>query len=209
MSTNTKTGTCPFCGGRHRRDYRCEAEYEAWESDYELRQQEEYARLVAHYEAVVEWAGDSPHVLHRLGDAYVRNGQPGKAIELLTEPHRRHPANEDIQYVILDALFGMGREETDFDWVERVHVYRLDPSALDRSHVYLKPKRKPVGVYQLHTELTLDGYCAFTPEELLEAIRGDPRFVVDDNDFWSPDIRVRRKRDGKPKTPGGEGTATC
>ncbi len=201
MKKASRTGTCPFCGERHRRDYRCEAEYESWEIDYELREREDAELLVAHYEAVAEWVGTSPHVAHRLGDAYVRCGQPEKAIELLTELHRRHPSNQDVQYVILDALIAMGRDETDFDWAARVRVYTLGPSVLDRCFVYLEPKRHPLSVYQLHCELALDAYCAFTPEALLEAVKADPRFVVEANDFWSPEIRVRGVSGGEAKAP--------
>ncbi len=215
-----KIGECPFCSARHSRDYRCEAEFEAWEIDYELREKEEYAGLVAHYEAVVEWYGDGFEGLCELGDAYVLNGEPDKAIELLSEPHRQDPLNEEFQRVILDALFALGKDETAFDWVECIPVLRRGSDVLDRCHAYLKPKRKPRSVYELHTELTIDGYCVFSPEELLEAIRGDERFVVEEEAFWSPDIRARRKREKRaqpgsrtPRTPSSppaaEGDVRC
>ncbi len=208
MSNDTTPGTCPFCGGQHPRYYRCRAEYEARENDYELRQQEDPAWLVSYYQAIIEWVGASSHMLQRLAEAHVLNGQPEKALELLAEPHRRHPSDEDVQVVILDALFAMGRDESDFDWVQRVEVYRLAPSLLDRCHAYLEPKRFPVSVYQLHTELGLEAYCAFTAEELLEAIAGDPRFAVDEEGFGGQDIRVRKERDDQPAavTPRGDGT---
>ncbi len=202
MRRKTILGPCPYCGRRHSRRYRCEPELESWKIDYELREKEDYAGLVAHCEAVAEWSGGDAYALHRLGEAYVLNGQPEKAVELLTEPHRRQPWNEDFQHVILDALFALGKNEKDFDWVECLPVHRLDSSMLDHCHAYLKPKRKPRTVYELHTDLVLQGYCVFTPEELLEAVKGDPRFVVEEEeDFWSPGIRARRKRDVTTK-PG-------
>ncbi len=199
MRKKTKAGSCPYCSGRHRRDQRCEAELEAWEIDYQLRERQDYGALVAHYEAVVEWESGGLGTLRQLGNAYVLNGEPEKAIELLTEPHRQNPEAQEFHYVILDALFALGKDESDFDWVERMPVFHIGSAVLDRSHTYLKPKRKPRSVYELHTELLLDGYCVFTPDELLEAVRGDERFVVEDDEFGIRGIRARRKRDSRAK----------
>ena len=78
-------------------------------------------------------------------------------------------------------------------------VYRLDSRVLDHCHAYLKPKHKLRSVHELHTQLVLCGYCVFTPEELLEAIRGDQRFMVEEEDIGSPGIRARRKREAATK----------
>lgn len=202
--TKSKVGSCPYCGRRHSRSYLCEAGFEAWEIDYELREKKDYAGLIAHYKAVVEWESGGPRGLYRLGEAYVLNGEPEKAIELLSGAHRKYPHDEDIQHVILDALFALGKDETDFEWVERMPVYRLDASVLDRCHAYLKPKRKLRDVYDLHGQF-IHGYCVFSPEELLEAVRGDDRFVVVEDEFGFSEIRARRKRDGLPPSLIREG----
>ncbi len=135
--------------------------------------------------------------------AYVLNGEPEKAIDLLTEPHRRSPADTEFQFVILDALFAMGKDETDFEWVECIPVYRLDDSIfLDRCHAYLKPKRKPQSDVGLRSEIGehgWNGYCVFSREELLEAMRQDDRFVIEEDETGYPEVRVRRKRDGRVK----------
>ncbi len=208
MKRSAKIATCPYCGGGHSKSYLCEAELEGWEIDYELREKDDYAGLVAHYEAVVEWSGDC---LYHLGDAYVLNGEPEKAIELLTEPYREQPGDEEYQRVILDALFALGKDETDFDWVGVVPpVFRLDSRVLDRCHAYLKPKRRPLIIDELYDELMLDGFCAFSPEELLGAIRGDERFVVEEEDFWGLGIRARRGRDGAAEVGSNTtGAARC
>ncbi len=200
MTRKAKAATCPYCSGRHSKSHLCEAEFEAWEIDYELHQKQDYAGLVAHYRAVVEWESGGHHGLFNLGEAYVLNGEPEKAIELLREPHRQSPRDEEFQHVILDALFALGKDETDFDWVERIPVYRLDDSSfLDRCHAFLKPKRQPLDAEGLRLKVGIDGYCVFTPEELLEAIRRDQRFVVEEDDFGWPEVRARRKREGRRK----------
>ncbi len=199
MKYKAKAATCPCCGGRHSKSYLCEGEFEGWEIDYELLEKKDYAGLVAHYQAVVEWQPGHPHWLHKLGEAYLLNGEPEKAIELLSEPHRQNPYHEDLQHVILGALFALGKDETEFDWVERLPVYRLDASFLERCHAYLKPKREPLDAEGLRLELGIHGYCAFTSQDLLDAIRRDPRFVVEEDEFGCLEIRARRKRDGRAK----------
>ncbi len=194
--------SCPYCGRCHSRGYRCEAEFEAWEIGYELHARQDYEGLVAHYRAVVEWEGGTRYGLFDLGEAYVLNGEPEKAIELLAEPHRQNPGAEEFQHVILEALFALGKDETHFDWVERIPVYRLDDSSfLDRCHAYLKPKRKPCDAEGLRLEVGIDGHCAFSADELLEAICRDARFVVEEDEFGYPEVRARRKRDGKARPP--------
>ncbi len=202
MTRKAKIATCPYCHGCHSRGYRCEAEFESWEIDYELHERQDYAGLVAHYKAVVEWEDGSHHGLFNLGEAYVLNGEPEKAVELLAEPHRQNPDDEEFQHVILGALFALGKDETHFDWVERIPVYRLDDSSfLDRCHAYLRPKRKPRDAEGLRLKVGIDGYCAFSADELLQAIRRDTRFVVEEDEFGYPEVRVRRKRESKTKPP--------
>lgn len=191
-----KTIACPYCGVHHSKKYLCEGEFEGWEIDYELREAKDYLGLIAHYKAVLEWQPGSAHGFKGLGEAYVLNNEPEKALKLLREPHRRYPGDWDLQYVILDALFALGKDESDFDWVERIPVIHLkDSRTLDFCHAYLKPKRKPRLVDDLHCHLMVEGYCAFTREELLQAVRKDERFVVEEDGFWDWTIRARRKKD--------------
>ena len=211
MKEQRRFGSCPFCKEDHCPDYRCTAEFEAWEIDHELQMKQDYAALIAFYEAAVEWRGDGLHGAHQLGEAYLLNGEPEKAIELLTEAHREHPWNEEFQRVILASLFALGKDETDFDWVERIPVYRLGTVVLERCHASLRSKRKLQSVFDLYDEIELDGYCAFDPAELLEAIRGDDRVVVvDEEEFWTPGIRARRRHDRREEARSRErGVAVC
>ncbi len=209
MRKKLGAATCPYCGVRHSKSYLCEAEFESSEIDYELQEKKDYAALIAHYQAVVEWEGSDGDGLHKLGEAHILNGEPEKAIELLSEPHRQSPGDPEFQYVILDALLALGKDETDFDWLECMPVYRLDDSSfLDPCHAYLKPKRKPRDAGDLRFEIGGHGYCVFDREELLEAIRRDARFVVEEDEFGYPEIRARRKRDSRPK-PRTKGTGRC
>jgi hypothetical protein len=124
----------------------------------------------------------------------VLNGQYDKAIEVMGAYHRDFPENEDFQYVILDALFALGKTENDFPWVEAPTLIRLDASLMDYVYEYLRPKRKPRSVHELHTNQYLRGYVTFSPEELFQALAHDDRFIVEsEGDCIWAEVSVRRK----------------
>ena len=107
------------------------------------------------------------------------NGEPEKALELLAPLYDRVPHFEAAQWVILDALFATGRDETDFPWFEVPVVVRLDEEALDRCFRDLEWCGGCEDIENLYSGLLCRGYCAFGQDELLAALRLDGRFVVE------------------------------
>lgn len=148
------------------------------ETKASMLEDEDYEGLVAYLETLVERRPDDAYALKDLGEAYVLAGRPEDALELLTPLHRRAPHFEDPQWIILDALFALGRDERTFDWVERPDVVHLDARALETCHRYLARRGRPADVRDMYSELLTGGYCAFNERELLEALRGDERFEV-------------------------------
>jgi hypothetical protein len=131
------------------------------------------------------------HTRCDLGDAYIRNGQPQRAIDLLTPLHSADPDQIAYQHVILDALFALGRTEKDVDWVVAPRVRRLDAALLDACFAHLRSKRRPRLAVDLVGAVLLDGYRAFSYEELVAALRADPRFVVEEG-CGLPHVTVAR-----------------
>ena len=160
------------------------------EAKLELLEAEDYAGLVAYLERLVERRPDDAYAIKDLGEAYLLNGEPAKALGLLAPLHRRAPHFEDPQWVILDALFALGRDEQGFDWVEEPEVVRLDRRTIETCRTYLEFRGRPVDVRDLYSELLGEGYCAFTESELLEALRRDERFVVGEGGW--PEVTVRQ-----------------
>src|SRR5678815_897183 len=78
----------------------------------------DYAGLVRLCESEVSRYPNDLHAVERLGEAYVLNGQHGKAIQIMERYHRAYPSIESFQWIILDALFAQGKTELDFDWSE-------------------------------------------------------------------------------------------
>ena len=150
-----------------------------------LIENRDYAGLVAYLEQVVARRDGDLYAVKDLGEAYVMNGEPERAIELLTPVHRRRPDFEDVQWVILDALFAQGRDETCFQWTRSLPVLRLGAGVLDACWAYLEGRDEPRELEELYIELLSLGYCAFDERQLLSALAEDPRFEVDEGPCWT------------------------
>jgi hypothetical protein len=60
--------------------------------------------------------------------------------------------------------------------------------------LFLKSKRKPRSVNELHTRFVLKGYLLFTEKDLLKALSEDGRFVVEHADAGLfAEVRVASK----------------
>lgn len=157
-------------------------EFEAWEPLVEFREKEDYAGLVEYCKHRAERFPDDPYAQFYLGEAYALNGEYEKAIEFLSHHHKKQPWNIDFQHVVLDALFALGKNENDFNWIEKPVVLRMSDDILDACYHFLKPKRKSRSVLEIHTHFVTKGYLLFTEEELFKALTEDERFIVEDVD---------------------------
>ena len=97
----------------HPEDY---DEFEDWEPYAQLIEKQDYPSLVRYCEKRAEQRSDDLYAQYNLGHAYVLNGEYKKAIEFMSDHHRKHPWIGDYQYVILDALFALGKDEDNFNW---------------------------------------------------------------------------------------------
>jgi len=157
-------------------------DFEEWETDYELREKEDWPGLVEYCKQRAERLPDDPYAQFYLGEAYILNGEYEKAIEFLSKHHKHHPDNPDYHHVILDALYALGKTEDDFDWVQEPVILKMSTEILDACYEFLRSRRKPRSVNELYTRFVMEGYLLFTEEDLLNALLGDSRFVVENAD---------------------------
>jgi len=175
-------------------------DFEEWETDYELREKEDWPGLVEYCKQRAERLPDDPYAQYYLGNAYVLNGEYDKALEFLSEHHRRQPWNPDYHGVILDALYALGKTEDDFDWVQEPVILKMSTEILDACYEFLRSRRKPRSVNELYTRFVMEGYLLFTEEDLLKALLEDGRFVVEDADaVLFAQVRAIPKRRTKRK----------
>lgn len=189
MNPSTNHRICPCC---HRpmpidgcEPSRFERLTDDLEARVELIEKRDWAGLVAYLEQVIARRDGDLYTVKDLGEAYVMNGEPQRAIELLTPVHRRRPDFADVQWVILDALFAQGRDETCFQWTRPLSVLRLGTGVLDACWAYLDRKSEPGDLEELYCELLSLGYLAFNESQLLAALEEDPRFEVDEGPYWT------------------------
>jgi len=136
-------------------------EFELWELFQKLHEKEDYSALVKHCKEMSKKLPNNQYAQGYLGEAFVLNGEYEKAIQFLSEHHKKHPYNMDYQHVILDALFALGKNEDDFEWAEKPIVLRMSKEILDACYEFLKPKRKPRTISDLYTEFISKGYLLY------------------------------------------------
>jgi len=174
-----------------------EDDFEAWEPLVAFREKEDYAGLVEYCKHRAERFPDDPYAQFYLGEAYVLNGECEKAIEFLSHHHKKQPWNIDFQHVILDALFALGENENDCNWIEKAVVLRMSDDILDACYRFLKPKRKSRSVLEIYTHFITEGYLLFTEDDLFKGITEDERSIVEDVDqgVLLAQVRIARKKD--------------
>ena len=101
-------------------------------------------------------------------------------MKLLEKLYYKDPHDINVKYSILDALFGLDKTESDFNWIEKPMVLRLNFEIVDICYNLLKPKRKPKEITDLYIDLMCHGYLTFEENDLLDAILKDGRFIVND-----------------------------
>ena len=169
-------------------------DFESWEDYCHFHDRRDYAGLVAYCRDEVKRAPNDLYAAERLMQAFVLNGDFTDVINFGATLERRYPGVGMFSHHILDALFALGKTEADFDWTEPPSIVRLDPGVLNACYAFLRTKRKPRSLFDLHSELWLDDYVAFTDEQLLDYLNQDGRFVVNGDSPTNAEICAARKR---------------
>jgi len=171
-------------------------DFEEWEGDYQFIQEEDWAGLVKLRKQKAE---KNPHDLHRqwrYGEALVLNQEFNLALEFLTPIYKREPEHMDVIHSILDALYGLGKTEKDFNWIEKPIVLKLNDETKDLCKDFLKNKRKPIPFTSLYEHLIFQSYyLTFKEKDLYVYLKtvGLFKFSGDEKEFWDVDIKLLKK----------------
>lgn len=155
---------------------------EEWEAFYDFHENEDYPALVKY---CVEKLKEDPNDTYsqiNLGKSYVLNGDYEKAIQFISPHLKKSPENTDFQYIILDALLALGKNENDFEWMEKPVIIKMSPEIVEYCYEFLRHKRKPRTINELYTEFIFKGYLLFKERDLLNMLLKDKRFFVKDSD---------------------------
>lgn len=160
--------------------------------EHELFAAEDWPALVQVRERQLARHPLDPHVRLALAEALLLAGDPERALELAARCHEVEPGDPAIEDAILEALFALGRSESDFPWRGGTPpVHRLGEALLAQVHERLREEDEPKEVGLLFYELCDGAFARFDLGELLDALRADPRFATERDDSpWEATVRA-------------------
>ena len=171
-------------------------DFEEWEGDYHLIEEEDWVGLVKLRKQRAEKHLHDLHSQWSYGEALIFNQEFKQALEFLTQIYKREPNYPDVIHSILDALFGLGKTENEFDWVEKPVVLKLNDETKNLCKDFLKKKRKPASFLSIYENLLFQSdYLAFKEKELCEYLKNNEQFEFSGNEveFWDVDIKLSKK----------------
>ncbi len=153
--------------------------FEGWEGDFELIQEEKFEELLKLRKSKAIQNPNDLYAQYYYGEALVYNKMYDEAINYLKPFYYENPDYEDIQYVILDALYLSGRNEKDFNWIEIPEIKKIDNELLNECYKCLRKYGKTV-IEVLRGSLAGKYfiYLGFTDAELIESLKNDKRFYI-------------------------------
>ena len=171
-------------------------DFEEWEDDYQLIQEEDWAGLVKLRKQKAKKNFHDLHSQWRYGEALVLNKEFKQALEFLIPLYKREPDYPDVIHSILDSLYGLGKTEKDFDWIKKPEVLRLNNKTKNLCKNFYKNKRKPIPFLSLYEHLILQSdYLAFKEKGLCVYLKTDELFEFsgDEIEFWDVEVKLLKK----------------
>ncbi len=171
-------------------------DFEDWEGDYLLFQEENWPELLKLRKARALNASSDLHAQEAYAIALNLNKMYEDTIDFLRPLYLE---NHDFKFgvgEIIEALYALGKTEDDFDWIEKPKLLKLGQDTLDFCRDYLKNKRKPVGIPDMHTGMLLNfDYVVFEVSDLEEFLsEHNDTFETSVNSKYSYDKVVKLKR---------------
>jgi len=185
-------GECPCCRELAERDV---DGMPVAEREQRLVEAEDWDGLIALRKRQLVRHPGEPHSILCLAEAYAAAGDHESSLAVAGDGYREHPDDLWLEDAVLAALLALGRSEHDYPWFgETPPVLRLDDRLMERVSELVAASQEeldePSDPYLLYHALQDEAYLAFSPAELIAAIRSDPRFVVDDDPDapWYPGV---------------------
>ncbi len=169
---------------------------EDWEGDKILFEKEDWINLLKLREGRAKKDPSDLYAQQRFAEALNLNKRYTDTLEFITPVYQ---ANYEVGfgiYEIMDALHGLGKSESDFDWIVKPKIIKLDSDALRLCVEYLKPKRKPSSIIDIYCDLMMQGdYTDFNEEQLGEfLLKNKDTFDIKSDSEYLLDIEIKLKR---------------
>ena len=142
-------------------------DFEEWEGDADLIDNDDWVGLLELRKQRAQKRPSDLYAQQGFAEALIFNKKYAEAIEFLKPLYSKHyDCGFGIQE-ILDALYGLGKTENDFNWIIKPNIFKLDKELVDKCIVLLKGKRKHVSAGTIYCDLIMQAdYLKFEEEEL-------------------------------------------
>lgn len=176
--------------------YNDNAGLEDWEDDNILFEKEDWVRLLNLRHQRAKKQPSDLYAQQRYAEALILNKMYKEAIDFLNPLYQEnHESGFGINEII-DALFGLGKTENDFAWIEKPTVLKLDKKTFDICVNFLKGKRKHISLLKVYEYLLFQAdYLAFNEDKLSGFLVKDNKtfdFKGDKKIFWDIDIKLNK-----------------
>lgn len=171
-------------------------ELEDWEDDKVLFEKEDWVSLLKLREERARKQPSDLYSQQRFAVILNINKKYKKTLELITPLYQKnHKSGFGVQE-ILDALYGLGKSENDFNWKTKISILKLDSTTLELCVDFLKPKRKARNILEIYGVLIMNAdYCAFNEQRLAQFLINHPeKFDIKKDSEYFLDIELKIKR---------------
>jgi len=140
---------------------------ESWEGDYELYENEDWVGLLKLRKEVAMKHSSDLYAQQRYAEALNLNKRYKDTLDFITPLYKD---NYDVGFgiqEIVDALYGLGKTEEDFNWINKSGILKLNSDTVQFCVDLLKNKRRAIRITDLYIELIMKAdYCKFNEPEL-------------------------------------------
>ncbi|MBA2583998.1 MAG: hypothetical protein H0V01_11510 [Bacteroidetes bacterium] len=171
---------------------------EDWEGDAYFYEKEDWAGLLNFRK---EKATKEPSDLYaqlRYAEALNLNKKFCEAIEFLTPLYKENHGSGFAVHEILDALYGLNKNEDDFIWQKKPRILKLDNNILELCVKLLTGKRKHVSLMQLFCDLLVEAdYLKFDENELSKFLVKNEKlfdFIGDKKYYFNIEIKLKKQK---------------
>jgi len=179
-------------------NYKDSNDFEDWEGDKILFEKEDWVGLLNLRQVRAKKQPSDLYAQQRYAEVLILNKKYKEALDFIGPLYEEnHEFGFGISE-ILDALFGLGKTENDFEWITKPEIFKLDKRTLNRCIEFLKGKSKYASMLDVYGKLLMQAdYLAFNEKELTEFLIQDTMpfdFTGNKEFFWDIEIKLKKKK---------------
>ena len=170
--------------------------FEDWEDDKILFEKEDWIELLKLREGRAKKQPSDLYAQQRFAEALNLNKRYKDTLDFITPIYQENYESGFGIQEIIDALYGLGKTENDFNWIAKPTVLKLDSDTLKLCVDFLRLKKKAKSITDIYCELIMKSdYCTFNEEGLGKYLVKHPdTFDIkkESEYFWDIELKIKR-----------------